>query len=235
MADWDDDDFEVPVLPAAVTSIKPPAFDDDEEEEDLALKEEVKSVITKPSATVLAAQKKKAEDEERALEAKAKLAAYENETPEQRKLREKLQAEQADAEIAGELFSGGKGGMAAEGTDSITKGLGSMTLKTKDDHTKYGNVTRQKLSGSSGFNVVAFYKTLSKVLDQPAVTGEMVDDIIKDLTAIRDSKAKAAKTVVAKKSKKEIEKEEKAHADKFGGSFKASKYDHLNDMEDDFM
>jgi hypothetical protein len=234
--DWDAEDFEVPVIDTAVSPKGPENATEDEE--DLALREE--TVKIQQSASQLAAQEKKAKEQEKILAEKAKFAVYENETASERKLREAKQLEDAETSLAGEMLGGGSKGGKSEssggGAESLTKGLGAISLKSREDHVKYGTVTRQKLSASSGFNIAAFYKSLSKVLDAPAITAEALDEIINDLTAIRDTKAKAAKQTQQKKSKKEIEKAKKEHANKFGDVDGGNdKYDKYVDMEDDFM
>jgi hypothetical protein len=236
MDDWDAEDFEVPTLNVAASPVKPPAAPaNDDEEEDLALKE-VEPVKATPSAAVLAAQEKKAKEEEKILAAKAAIAATENETAHEKKLREAKQLEESETALANEMLGGTSNKSRQEGGGDLTKGLGSIVLKTKEDHVKYGTITRQKLSTSSAFNIAAFYKSLSKVLDQPSVSAESLDEIINELTAIRDTKAKAAKKVEKKApSKKEQQKSMAAIHDKFGGMDVVSKYDHLSNMEDDFM
>ena len=163
---WEDEDFEVPILtPAAV----PSSWEDEEDQVDLSVK------VTKPTPAQVEAAKKKAKEDELALEAKIKLSLLEKETPEERKAREKRQVEEADNELTGELFSSSTKGKSVEGSSgSLVKGIGSAVLKTKQDHTTFGVTVSQKLSESSAFNIAAFYKSLSKVLDSPTVTSEVV-------------------------------------------------------------
>jgi hypothetical protein len=166
-----------------------------------------------------------------------KAAELANETPDERRIRERRQVEEADNELAGELFDtqSQKSGSVV-GSVSAAKGLGALSLKTKQDHTTFGTATASKLSDSSTFNVGAFFKSLVKVLDGPTVTAETLDDILADITKMRDAKVKAAKAVVGKKSKKEIKGIEKKHNDVFGGSSYVDKYeDSYGGMEDDFM
>ena len=167
-----------------------------------------------------------------------KAAELSNETADQRKLRERRQVEEADAELAGELFDAQsqKSG-SVQGSVSAAKGIGAVSLKTKQDHTTFGTATASKLSDSTTFNVAAFFKSVVKVLDGPSVTAETLDDIIADLTKIRDGKAKAAKAAAGtKKTKKEIKAKDKKHNDVFGGSDYVDKYeDSYGGMEDDFM
>jgi len=114
-------------------------------------------------------------------------------------------------------------------------------LKTKVDHTNFGVTISQKLSDSSAFNIIAFYKSLSKTLESSTLTSESIDEILNDIKAIRDEKLKLekpAKQAVAKKSKKDIKVEEKKHGDVFGMATKnrdVDKYDHYSNMEDDYM
>jgi hypothetical protein len=166
-----------------------------------------------------------------------KMAEIANETADERKLRERRQVEEADAELAGELFdSRNQKGSAAAPTVSAAKGIGALSLKTKQDHTSFGSATASKLSESTTFNIGAFFKTVVKVLDTQQVTAETVDEILADLMKIRDTKAKAAKTVVTKKSKKDIKAQDRKHSDVFGGSETVDRYEEeYGGMEDDFM
>lgn len=226
--DWENEEFTVP------TFVAPPvkAGWDDED-----APEEVSTPVTKPSAAVLAANAKKAAEEEAALEAKIRNAKLENETPEEKRLRERKQAEDSEVALASEFLGGGKSVGSSEGGSTV-KGLGAITLKTKQDHMTFGTTVSAKLSQSSAFNIAAFYKTLSKTLENPVVTSEVLDEIIAEINKIRENKAKvekANKTVVVKKSKKELATAAKKHNDKYGGSDYVDKYDHYNDLEDDFM
>lgn len=194
-------------------------------------------MVAAPSASQIEAAQKKARQAEEALAAKMKQAELANETADERKLRERRQVEEADAELANELFDKqSQKSSSSLGTVSVAKGIGALSLKTKQDHTTFGSATASKLSESTTFNIGAFFKSVVKVLDSPSVTAETLDDIIADLTKIRDSKVKAAKTVVTKKTKKEINAATKKHNEIFGGSDNVDKYeDTYGGMEDDFM
>lgn len=225
---WEDDEFEVPTL----GKIEPPSNWDDEED----LVEVEKNIITTPSESQLLAQQRKAAEAEQALAAKLKNAELANETAEQKKLREKRQVEEADHEITGELF--GVGGSKLRGDDAgSSRGIGAISLKSKQDHTSFGNTIAQKLSDSSAFNTAAFYKSLSKCLQQDTMTTQVLDEILNDIKKIRDAKAKVEKpaaVAVAKKSKKAIKAEEKRHADIFGGCDGVDDHGY-EDLEDSFM
>lgn len=228
---WEDEDFELPVAP--VVNLKND-WDDEVDEAQV----EAKPKAVQLTAAQIEAAKKKAQEADDALAMKVKLATLANETPDERRLRERRQAEEADNELAGELFDtqSHKSGSVAGGSNSSTKGLGSVTLKTKQDHSSFGTATAAKLADSTTFNVGAFFKNLVKVLDTPNVSAETLDDILADINKIRDTKAKAAKAVVVKKSKKDIKGIEKKHNDVFGGSDYVDKYeDSYGGMEDDFM
>lgn len=229
MADsWEDEDFE-PKLGQA----EPPSNWDDEED----LVEVEKNYVATPSESQLQAQQRKAAEAERSLAAKLKNAELANETPEQKKLREKRQVEEADHEITGELFGAGASKFKSE-DGSSSRGIGAITLKSKQDHTSFGNTIAQKLSDSSAFNTAAFYKSLSKCLQQDIMTTQVLDEILNDIKKIRDAKAKVEKpaaVAVAKKSKKAIKAEEKRHADIFGGCDGGDDDHGYGDIEDNFM
>lgn len=227
--DWESEEFTVP------TFVPPPVKSGWDDED---VPEEVVTPVSKPSAAQLAANAKKIADEEAALEAKIKNAKLANETAEEKKLRERKQAEDSEVALASEFLGGGKSvGSSSEGGSTV-KGLGAIALKTKQDHLTFGTTVAAKLSQSSAFNIAAFYKTLSKTLDNAVVTSEVLDEILAEINKIREAKAKvekANKTTVVKKSKKEIATATKKHNDKYGGSDYVDKYDHYNDLEDDFM
>lgn len=242
---WDDEEFEVSTVfsPTAttiqqITSNNSNNWDDEVDEVEADLNK--LNHKDKPSQALLDANKKKAIDAEIAFESKMKQSILNNETMEERKARIKKEVEEGDQELAEELFdkkssSATSSSNVVPSTTMISKSLGSLTLKTKQDHNNLGSGTASKLSDSSTFHIGAFYKSLSKCLDNPVVTAETVDEIINDMIRIRDSKVKAVKVTVVKKSKKVINSESKKHNDIFGGSDYVDKYDKYNDMEDDFM
>merc|ERR1711939_1201287 len=100
---WDDDEFDVPSL---VPPKPPPSSWDDEEEEEVEV-----PAVKQPTPQELATQKKLADKKAKAalLKKNAALmdAMAENETAEDRKLRERQQVEDADHELTDELFGGG--------------------------------------------------------------------------------------------------------------------------------
>ena len=241
---WDDDDFEVPPLPVA-SDISVPKWND--EEEDLLEQEANQKIVSpKPTAAAIEAARLKAIEDEKALQTKIQLALLEKETPEERRAREKKQVEDADNDLAGELFGSKNGSKqkiaeASSNSVNVSKGIASTVLKTKQDHQTFGLTVSQKLAESSAFNVIAFYKSLSKVLESRNIGSEVLEELLVDLKRIKDDKLKIekpAKQTNTKKSMKEIKKVEQNHADKYGTASKNSdldKYDHYAAMEDDFM
>ena len=247
MADWSDSDDDLP-QPAAVVaprsvfsagdSLEVPNFDD---EEDLALVEEAPVVVQLTDAQIAAANKKAAQDEAR-LAAKIKEMQTADETPEQRKLREKKEIEDAEIAMASDLFGGGSAPVAAPAAmvtttvkKTVTAGsistpkssgasLASVSLKTKTDHVTFATAAASRLKDSTAFCLAGFYKELNTRL-----VGNLD---LKDLTAMiqvlqseeqrkKDQKGATA-TVVSKDalaiSKKEAKKKAKKHYETFGGA-----------------
>lgn len=227
---WDDDDFKIPDFNANANASKA-AWDDEEDQVQIEHK------AAPQTAAQVDALKKKDRDAELALEAKVKLSVTENETRDEKKARIKREQEEADHQLADELFATQPAvAVASLGTVSAAKGLGALALKTKQDHSMFGTAAAQKLSESSTFNVAAFYKNLVKGLDHASITAETIDEILADIGKIRETKVKAAKVVVTKKTKKDIAAEHRRHQDKFGASDEVDKYDDAyGGMEDDFM
>lgn len=228
---WEDDDFEVPVLANNFTA----SVAVREEEEDQAAKAAAAAAPIVKASGVL----RREQEEQEAIARKIQDDLHADETPAQKKLRERLQAEEADTKLAGELFQGNREtSEAARAPVSVVSSVAGIPLRTKEDHSKLGTLLSKRLANSSAFNVAAFYKGLLPALSSATITTETLDEIIRDITAIRASRAVAEKPVKAvpvKKSKKEIEAENRKHADKFGGYDEVDKYDHYTSMEDDFM
>lgn len=229
---WDDEDFEIPVI--AVSSLAPSNWDDEEEE---VVKEEV--VVS--SAATLAAAAKKAEEAELKLINKMKYAQLENETPEEKKLRERRQIEEADNEITGDLFDGvekPKTVLSLGGKSSLgSGGLASIPLSTKTDHSKFGQLVAKRFSDSTAFNIAAFYISLTDKISKKMST-ETLDEVLAALNKVRaDRKAEEpVKKISLKSTKKEIKAKEKKHNEIFGGSDTYDKYDdQYGDMEDNMF
>jgi hypothetical protein len=226
---WDDDDFQVPDLVVNITNSNVKKEWDDEEEEVV-----MEEVVAKPSEAQILASKKKAQKEEEALANALKFALEENETPEQKKARERMQAEEADTELSSELF----GNNTNTTSKSSTTGLGSIPLKTKQDHSNFAILCSKKMKDSTPLNVGAFYKNVTDKL-KDVITTETLDEVLMILNSVRDERRKleiAKKPTQPKKTKKEMAAERKRHDDVFGDATETnSKYDRFTDLEDDFM
>lgn len=230
MGDWDDEDFDVPVLAPAIKLQT--NWDDEVDEVELDV-----DITAKPSTATLDAKKKKAEQDELVFQTKLKLSMQENETSDERRVRERKQQEEADAMLTNEMFDNmpdSKGGMAGG-----ANGIGATILKTKEEHKIFGKTIAKKLQNSSAFHVTAFYKSLSDVLNSKDMNSKVLDDILAEITKIREKKLLnevAAAPKVEKKSKKQLKGEIQKHNDIFGG---ADKFDDIEEkyggMEDDFM
>lgn len=234
---WDDEDLDLDErLAPAVSSVftAPVAAANNWEDEEDLVEVDAKFQAAKLTPDQIAANEKKQRQAEIAQENKLKAEMLKKETPEERKARERRAAEEADNELTGELFGSG-GGKSAAGSASSRSGV--VVLKTKQDHTNYGNTCATKLAASSAFNLAAFYKALSKTCDSSGVTSEVLNEIIADLTKIRDVKLEKekpqAKNAVAKKSKKQMKQEAQKHSDVFGGGDYGD--DMYADIEDSFM
>lgn len=232
MADsWEDEDFEVPSLLTKPAAAPASSY---EEEEDTLQQEQEQLKPAAPSAAQIEAANKKAQQEDLALANHLKSVALENETPEQKRLRERRQVEDADIAIAGELF--GKAAGPLESNKGSSSGLGGISLKTKQEHINFAILCHKKLSDSTPLNVGFYYKSLTdKVKD--IIPAETLDDLIATLTKVREDKKKTeAKKGVTKKSKKELAQATARHAEIFGDTEETvDKYDHYTGMEDDFM
>jgi hypothetical protein len=231
MADsWEDEEFEVPAVPVV------PAKNNWDDEEDEVEVGPVKAAGPTPAMVEAAA--KKAKEEETALANQLKFAALEDETPDERRARERRQIEEADNDLTGELFDkNSKVGIpsksSASTASSIVSGIAGTSLKSKDDHKQFGIVVAKKMADSTAFNIAAFYKSLTeRVKDQ--LSAESLEEILSILQKLKDEKRKVAeppKTSAAKKSKKQVEAEMKKLDDKFGGHSKHDKYADYDDCK----
>lgn len=228
---WDADDFEVPSLPSQQIKNDDKKWDEEED----TLESDKRTTVTAPTQASIEAARKKAEMEEIALANHLKFTSLENETPEQRKLRERKEVEDQETAIAGEIF--GKAISASKSSPSSGTGLGGISLKTKQEHVNFAILCTKKLADSTPLNVGAYYKSLTdKIKD--TVTSDVMDEVITLLTKVREEKKKteAAQNKTIKKSKKQITADIARHDDIFGGSSSNDdKYDHYTGLEDDFM
>lgn len=242
--DWENDDF-VPTLNTGATAVR--------EEEDLLEKElSAQPVVSKMTEEQKA---KKAAEGEAAFLKKLEATKIKEETAEERRRRERLQVEEADHELTNELFDGmsappapketaskpvaAPAAPAASSTKAKATGLGGIPLTTNGDHFDFGNLVAVRLQDSTAFNVIAFYKGLSKLLKGSAITADSLDEISNQIKAIRDTKVKPVagkKGEAPKETAADRKKKAKKHSDLFGGDFdEVDKYDAYNAIEDDFM
>jgi hypothetical protein len=157
MDSWEDADEE-DVKP--VTLAVAPVDNWDDEEDETLLEQQAAiaalAIRAQPTPAQIEAQKRKEEIEEQKLQNHVKYAQQENETSEERRLRERKQAEDADAALAEELFDAPPGG--PKRSSSSTTGLAALNLKTKEDHINFGIMAAQKMSSSTSFCITAFLK-----------------------------------------------------------------------------
>ena len=100
--------------------------DDWDDEVDETQLEQAK-VPAAPTAAQIEANRKKAEEAEKALALKMKMAVLANETADERKVRERREVEQADNDLAGELFD----------TQSTKSGVSTVGDRILADINKY--------------------------------------------------------------------------------------------------
>ena len=230
--DWEDDEWDAPDLNLCLTSSETTgAFDNEVDEVEIE-----KVEIAVPSEATQAAKAKKIAQQEATLKNQVENALRENESAEDKKIRERKAVEDADNALTEELM----------GVKKETKYLGSSTgiagisLSTKAEHTSFGITISKKLDKSTPQYIAAFYKALTERLP-PKMTGEVLDDMVNVLTKVRDAKkavegesAKALKTTKA--SKKDMKAKEKRHKDVFGGAEAVDEYyEAYGNIEDDFM
>mmetsp|Transcript_8724 Transcript_8724/g.12106 ORF Transcript_8724/g.12106 Transcript_8724/m.12106 type:complete len:230 (-) Transcript_8724:238-927(-) len=229
MADsWEDDDFE-PQLP--VLNKAPTSWEDEEEEDE----EETVRLPQKP--TLSEATRKRLEAKAEA-EKQAKLDSMleENETAEDRKLRERRVVEEGDNELTNELFGASPG---AVDPDAVV-----IKLKDLKDHLQLVQTLNDKMSKSKNNHIVAFTKEFLRS-NETVFEATDLTDMITILTNQKETKLKAQrKPTVSKKeqkSKKQTKKEQleaqRRAEENFGAASGGDKYDEFDYDYDatDFM
>lgn len=185
---WDDDDFEAQTLPSVSIA------NNTDEEEDLVYSEVNKKETSNgaPSKAAQAQARKNAAEEEAILN-QVKNAGLKGETAEQKRLRERMQQEESDIAQAIDAFDGftvkqpeKKEVMTHQVFMTLTKGIGSVILKTKQDHTNFGVNTHIKLLNSKASHIAAFYQGISEILQQKAFTAAVLGPIIDDIKKTKD-------------------------------------------------
>jgi hypothetical protein len=177
MADEDDwESFSVPTFTAAAAPPLPSAGGSKvyEEEEDLTLLEKpVKAAA--PSASQVEAARKKAALEEQALANRMQFALLENETPEEKKIRERNQAIASDSLLIAADLGGAVSGPASPATS--VSGVASIPLKNIQDHKNFAIACSSKLSTSTAVTTTAFITELATRL-KTNISTEGLDAII---------------------------------------------------------
>ena len=161
-----------------------------------------------------------------ALANKLAYALQANETPEEKRKREKAQMEAADNELTADLM-GSSSGVGRSKPAGSNSGIASVSLKNKQDHVNFALTVSTKLSSSTGFCVSAFYRELTARV-QNNLSSEVLNEVITSLTDIRDAMKEKKEAVAPKKGKmtaKQQKQRQKSHEDVFGGNY---------DEEDEF-
>ena len=211
---------------------------DDDEDVDLAEIEQANKVDeSKPSAAQLAAAEKKRKADNAALAAKIREEELANETPEQRKLREKAEIEAAQIDSVGDMFDDMEDG-PRNNSKSTSEGIfsmGSTKLANKSDHEKFARALATKLESSTPIHVATVYDVLNlKLLSKLDLNA--LESMLELVTKFRNDKKKLAakdKSLAQKKKDAKVKKfKDKQHDDLFGGDFSAGKYEEYEQEED---
>jgi hypothetical protein len=157
MADsWDDEDF-VPALPPG--SKGPTSWEDEEEEE-----EEAYQGPSGPTEQQIAKQQQVKRKEAARIAAKLQADIQANETGEERRLRERRQAEETEEALAAEIFGNG----AASGEETgAGAGVDGLSVKTLQEHVTLAIDIGTKLVGNKPARILAFLKEVTARLDAP--------------------------------------------------------------------
>jgi hypothetical protein len=230
MDSWEDadDDF-VPPIPKA-------NWDDEEEDETLKEEEFVPVELTAAQKALI---KKKQEQEELVLVNKVKNAELENETSEQKKLRERKAVEESDSVLTDELFDNvDNAHKVNKPSRSTSGGIANIALNNKQDHVKFGVTVATKLEKSTAFFMSAFMKELlTRTQDQ--LSAEGIEELHAMLTKLKEKRKIAEDAKSKDKGKQKSQKAAKAKAKRaneiFGGDYDYHDEYDMSAMEDDFM
>lgn len=212
-----------------------------EEEEDLTLieqKEELKKLINKPKLNEkqINLLNKKLNEEEILLQNELLNTKLENETNEEKIIRERKQVEEADVELSVELFNS-PDGVKRSTSSSSASGLSLYNLKNKEDHINFGIMTAKKLENSTAFCITAYLKEIITRRGD-TLTAETLADLAETIKKLQTSKKQADDLNASKnqKSKKQQKAQAKKHEQVFGGAYdQPEEYEDYANIEDDFM
>mmetsp|Transcript_18637 Transcript_18637/g.74415 ORF Transcript_18637/g.74415 Transcript_18637/m.74415 type:complete len:239 (-) Transcript_18637:393-1109(-) len=234
---WEDDEFEVADLAATAGRTKldeaPTSWEDEEEEDDEAAAV-IAKVGQKPSLSE-ATRRRLEQQAEADKTARLEALLDEEETAEDRKLRERRLVEEGDHELTDELFG-------AKKDDAVDPDAVVVKLKDLKDHLALVPTLNEKMAASKPNHVVAFTKEFLRTNEEKWEATDLAD-MIAILTAQREAKIKAKqKPTVSKKeqkgkkaSKKEQLQAQKRHEDNFGAASGGDKYDQYDDQFDEFF
>mmetsp|Transcript_29783 Transcript_29783/g.91189 ORF Transcript_29783/g.91189 Transcript_29783/m.91189 type:complete len:236 (-) Transcript_29783:441-1148(-) len=231
---WEADDFE-PELPAETRSLletTPASWEDEEEDNDAGVAK-IGLAPQLSERTQKRMQAQAAHDKETKLDA----LLQENESEEDRRLRERRVVEEGDNELTNELFG------AVESIPGVTPDSIVIKLKDLKEHLALVITLNEKMASSKKNHVVAFVKEFIRSNEEKFDITDL-SELITMLSNQREAKQKAQKkpTVSKKdqsKSKKHSKKEQleakKRHEDNFGVATARDKYDNYDDQFDDFF
>lgn len=231
---WDDDDFELDVnipTPAAEQDAAPVNWDDDEALAD----DPVVSHGSAPKLSAAKAQKVKAQ-KDAAKKAAVEEALGDLESEGERRLRERQDVEDADHELAKDLYGSSQ--------QAVAQGLEFYQLRNLKEYLTLAQDVSEKFEEVKGkqkkANQFKFFKELLTQLEKNFSIDEC-DELATILSSARvrkeQEKKKNVKAPAAKKAtktKKQMQAETDKHADLFGG-FVEDEYQDFEDEYDDFM
>jgi hypothetical protein len=89
------------------------------------------------------------------VQARVKTVELEEETPEQRRERERAQQEESEVGLIGEMMgsAAGRGGAAARGGQSLDTRIATASLSTKKDHEVFAKTVAERLRDSTPLHV----------------------------------------------------------------------------------
>mmetsp|Transcript_15579 Transcript_15579/g.23208 ORF Transcript_15579/g.23208 Transcript_15579/m.23208 type:complete len:238 (+) Transcript_15579:82-795(+) len=225
MDSWDDDDFQVPIID--VKSKAKTSWEDEEEEEE-EIKSSGKAKLTEKQKEMA----KKAKDEKiNKIARKYEESMFQNETPEEKRERERKQVEEAEKLLAEELF------ISRDLTGSSKDEEGrEIQLKTTEDHVKIALELGEKMKkASKQSDILIFLKEVVSITQSKLSSNEL-KQLSNQINAFEKSKKmeeerskKLAAKLKMENDKKEAQKaKKKIAADVFGGD-----YDNVGDEYDE--
>lgn len=232
MAD-SDDDWEKEDVPVVLNK----AATKNDEDIDLTVLELEAAAAAVPSLPSGPTEAQKLREEEK-LANKVAYALQANETPEEKRRREKAQMEAADTELAADLMgSSNGGGSTSKSSGGGVSGIATVALKNKQDHVNFAITVATRMAGSTSFCVSAFYKELSHRIKgelSSTVMNEVISSLKESVEAVEEKK-EAFAPKEKKLTKKQAKQKKQEHEDVFGGDYdEQDEYGEYGGMEDDY-